>query len=478
MQRVAFIIAHLIRAIMWATSRESLGEHRYGRRHAELTNNLAGWVAQAETPYSFFAELCTRFEVDPSDVDRGGRRGPIEIHLDGDWVRWDRALVGIPLEAIRLVVTDCPPFLGTFAIHPLYLERSEGQERARIDHAEEAKLFEREWPLMERGGWACTPSTAAIFAGRWMALVHTIEPLHHGSEQKGGNTAMFRTEPVCDPLAGCIHRNVPLIAGGSWRGQARDLWMAEELRLRGLTKVDLPNWRLHELFSGGTLEKGADAAGVDLGLREKLRRLSPMWDLFGGVSGQQIMEGRLHIGDMIVVCRENAWRCHDLVKPTDKSGKPIPLDDWASKLMRADQLLSGSRYGTRKAHKEIADSEGVQMIFRDQTLVVGTPMIHTLGLYCIDAVTELHRAALAHGLKVFRDRQAKVGAKGSRGMGGITFGDYQPVHGQVDLGDDTAYLEHLKATQEEAIAFLRGEGEAASTPARGRRQRKPAAAVG
>jgi len=478
MQHAAFVVAHLIRAIMWGTTREALGEHRYARRQAELTDNLASLVAQAETPFAFFTDLCTRFQVDPGDVDRGGRRGPIEIRLDGQWVRWDSALRGLPLEVIRLVVNDCPPFLATFALHPLYLGKTEGEERSRIDHEREAELFDREWPLLERGGWACTPSTDAIFAGRWMTLAHTVEPIHHGSEQKGGNTALFRTEPVCDPLAGCIHRHVPLIAGGSWRGQVRDLGMAAELRMRGLTKTDIPNQRLHELFSGGTLEKGSDAGGVDLALREKLRRISPMWDLFGGVSGQQIMEGRLHVGDMMVVCQENAWRCYDLVQPTGKDGQPLTMEAWSEKLMRADQLMSGSRFGTRRAHKEIGDSDGVQMIFRDQVLLAGTPLVHTVGLYCLDAVTELHRATLAHLLNIFRMQQAKVGAKGARGMGGITFGDYQPVHGQVALGSDEAYLEHLKATQAEAVAFLRGDG--ASTPAaRGRRKSKePATAEG
>ena len=37
MQRAAIIVAHLIRAVMWAVRREDVGEHRYGRIDLDVT---------------------------------------------------------------------------------------------------------------------------------------------------------------------------------------------------------------------------------------------------------------------------------------------------------------------------------------------------------------------------------------------------------------------------------------------------------
>lgn len=458
LQRIAFIVAHLIRALMRGATKEALGEHRFARRQTELNDNLMNIVVQSKTSFEFFGELARRFGVDPGDAARGTHRGPIEIMLDNAWIRWDAALAQVPHDLLRLVLSDCPTFFATFALHPMFVDKTDATESSRIDYEAEAALFEREWPTGDDEGWRWTPPTDAIFAGRWAAMLTTIEPLHHGADQKTGNVSTFRTEPTHDPLTGRVHKQVPLITGGAWRGQARDLWMADALALLGLDKRDIPNGRLHELFSGGTLEKGADSATVNVALRETTRRLLPMWDLLGGVTRAQVMEGRLHAGDMMVVCKENAWRCWDLVRPRSPSGELMPLADWVPLLKRAEQYLSGTRFGTRMAHREIPESDGAQMIFHDQVLLVGTPIVHTLGLYCLGAVTSLHRSTLARGLRVFQEQRAKIGAKGSRGMGGVTFGAYEPVHGPVELPSDEEYLAYVAEHTEESREFLTSTG--------------------
>lgn len=88
-------------------------------------------------------------------------------------------------------------------------------------------------------------------------------------------------------------------SGNAWRGQLRDLAAAYMLDKFGGLRVGLDGF--HLLFSGGRI---GGAQSVDIEQARKMRAAIPMIALFGGGVGNQILQGKLRIGNAYPLCRE------------------------------------------------------------------------------------------------------------------------------------------------------------------------------
>src|SRR5690606_42087131 len=79
-------------------------------------------------------------------------------------------------------------------------------------------------------------------------------------------------------------------------------------------------------------------------VRRRARELCPPWDLFAGCIDQQIMQGRGRIGDATLVCKETAWKVHQVVAPD------VPLREFATQLQdRKSTRLNSSHVKTSYA---------------------------------------------------------------------------------------------------------------------------------
>lgn len=88
-------------------------------------------------------------------------------------------------------------------------------------------------------------------------------------------------------------------SGNAWRGQLRDLCAAYMLEALGDVQVGLDMF--HLLFSGGRI---GGTQNTDIGQARRMRAAVPMIALFGGGVGNQILQGKLRVGNCYPVCRE------------------------------------------------------------------------------------------------------------------------------------------------------------------------------
>ena len=88
-------------------------------------------------------------------------------------------------------------------------------------------------------------------------------------------------------------------SGNAWRGQLRDLSAAYMLEHLGYARVPLDTF--HLLFSGGKI--GGEQV-VDIPAAMRLREAVPHISIFGGGIGNQILAGKLRVGNCYPVCAE------------------------------------------------------------------------------------------------------------------------------------------------------------------------------
>jgi hypothetical protein len=267
-------------------------------------------------------------------------------------------------------------------------------------------------------------------------------PMHHGADEKHGNVNLFRRHRVHDPLTGTV-AYVPFMAGNAARGLMRDEMMGQYLGLLGLRSTEIPTARAHAMLAGGAVDSGADTAKVNNPIRRRARELCPPWDLLAGCTDQQIMGGRARIGDAMLVCRENAWIAHEAVAPD------VDREVFAASLPVAAEMTQ-LRLGTRQTHRDIEDSDGVQMLFNVELLMSGYQMLHTFQLYGIDGVDPVTASCFNHFLRGFQEIGI-VGAGAARGLGMIAFDPYQPGPGTPELPPMELYLDYVEKRKQEMI---------------------------
>lgn len=121
-------------------------------------------------------------------------------------------------------------------------------------------------------------------------------PLSHIGETNSATSYLVQ-EPVLQPDGG--RAQVFCYSGNAWRGQLRDL-MASYM-LDHLGGVRLPLDIFHLLFSGGRI---GGTQSVDIDQARRMRAAIPMIALLGGGVGNQILQGKIRVGNAYPVCRE------------------------------------------------------------------------------------------------------------------------------------------------------------------------------
>ena len=424
------LLAYMLRATDRRVKMDTLGRDRYNSRSSEIESSLVPLVVSEQTCLGFYRAYCARFGVSASGGDSDW--GPIELWLPEGRMQWDRALAAINYSDLRLVIHECPEFFASFATCRDEIEGEDEQFSAFPD------------PSIGAGYRPRLPQN--LIQPRSLRAVWTLtSDMHHGADEKTGNVNMFRRHRVHDPLSG-QDAFVPFLSGNAVRGLWRDMVFGRWLQLLGIKSTEVPPFRAHAFFAGGSVEKGADGAKVNNLVRDEVRTLCPPWDLLAGCIEQQIMQGRARVGDATLVCRENAWKLHEVVNPG------ISLDEWAASLPEACTMTK-LRLGTRHKHADLHEPDGVQMLFNTEILIQGNQMVHTFQLWGIDGVRDVTAACLADLLADFRSVGC-VGAGNARGLGQIAFDPYVPGPECPPLPDPNVYLEYVERNKQAAIDWV------------------------
>lgn len=263
-----------------------------------------------------------------------------------------------------------------------------------------------------------------------------LSQIHSGGDAEAGNRQLVRVEKIYRPDRDRFV-NVGHIAGNSVRGHLRRILAGDLLRRLDYTITDERQY--HLLRAGGVLEEGGKAE-IDVGLRREVRDVFPIIDLLGGSTGNQMFEGTVNVHHMTLVCEENDWRTR---ADGERSKQPWRefVDDLHQTRMHdhPDDTDMDVDFGfDRDAGDDDAeatdDPGSQQMIYHVVAIVPGAQFEHSVRLE--SHATELTRACLLHGLRLWRD-DGTIGGMSAAGLGRVD------ISYDADLSAGDRYTEYV-----------------------------------
>lgn len=260
-------------------------------------------------------------------------------------------------------------------------------------------------------------------------------PISHGSDQKSGNSTLFRRIQVITENGALLE--LPYIAGNAVRGQLRDIIADNFARGLGLTprrdKPPFAIWFFHAIYSGGALsEGGKEGKEVDKllgvggalkteGLRT-LRDTLPMVSLLGCAMTNRIIPGRIEVGDLRPVCHE--W----------SNGGNQPVRD----------LMTWTYLTRREDHEEHEKGDNSSMIANTECLRPGTVLEG--GIDLSPHISEIESSCLGDALESWQ-QVGTVGAQNARGLGRIALTTTGATSGEI-------YRDWLASNRSEILNLL------------------------
>ncbi len=469
------LVAYLLRGLKYRIDWDSIGANRRRNLTREMSSYLLPAAVAARSTAEWVHLFCQRFEVNVTGEGYEDRQGgayaliprmflpagtvemPHTQATEGPGgmacVRWDQLTSKIDFGGLRIALQRNPELIVNFAMNPAVA----GEESMFAPH-DDGEIV---------APWAATLPQALQTPRAYRTNITLASDLSHGADHKSGNVTMFRRKRSACPVTGESYL-APFVSGNAMRGVWRDEMGALMCRSVGLKLQDIEPRIAHALMSGGTIEAGADGAGVDVALRRRVRATLPGWDLFAGVFAQQIMRGVIRVHDAELICRENAWFLHSMLAPKRLGSDTVmPFEEFRLALRPADDLTQ-LRLLTRHAHRDIEGSDGMQMLTETEVVLKGAQMVHSFQLIDLDGVSSLSKSFLTLLLKEFRGN-AFIGAGNARGLGAIAFDPYAPGDPSLALPTEDEYLAFVEARRDDIRALLLGDcamgGAAVQVPA-------------
>lgn len=270
-------------------------------------------------------------------------------------------------------------------------------------------------------------NTTQDFTGTYTAQ----SPLKHGSDEDFGmEIRLRRLDMTVRDNGDVYHESVPVISGNSLRGQLRDL-LARDF-LDRLSEDDEPiqvsDTLSNALYSGGSLERTAGAGKLNRRMLNGIREHIPPLSLLGTAIQDQMVEGRIDVGQLLPVSVEtNAYTGRD---------SDLSVFEFVDETFYTRQ---DDRVGGRQG-----DEDAQQMKYDIEVLVPGTKLHHDLTLRT--GHTDLEAACLGHAFELFDERPV-LGGMSARGLGKVEF-DYD------GLPDGEPYREWIETNRDEIREFI------------------------
>jgi len=237
--------------------------------------------------------------------------------------------------------------------------------------------------------------------------ITALEPISHIGESRSIDSLFNREAMLITTKVGITKRiEVPIISGNSLRGVLRRKAGYRLLELLGLKKETLAEGLQHAFFSGGILKKGAGNGVLDTQFISKLRSNIPIISLFGSAIGQQLIQGKLDVGQLIPISCQTTGRTG-----IDSDISIYSLLDERSATRRDD--MEDKTKGTQDP-----DEQKQQMRYTHEVLVAGTEFYH---YFTLKNCNDLEKGAFWSTLTEF-SKYPKIGGLGCRGFGMVRLG--------------------------------------------------------
>jgi len=234
-----------------------------------------------------------------------------------------------------------------------------------------------------------------------------VEPISHIGETRSIDSKFNREKMMISSKAGITKViEVPVISGNSLRGVLRRRAGYRLLELLGITKESLKEGLQHMIFSGGMLQKGAGGGIIDTQFITKMRQNLPIISLFGSVAGQQMIQSKLDVGQLIPISCQTKGRTN-----IESEISVYSLLDERPATRRDD--MEDKTKGTQDP-----DEQKQQMRYTHEVLVAGTEFYH---YFTLKSCNELETGAFWSTLAEF-SKYPKIGGLGCRGFGMVRLG--------------------------------------------------------
>jgi hypothetical protein len=242
-----------------------------------------------------------------------------------------------------------------------------------------------------------------------------VEPISHIGETRSIDSKFNREKMMISSKAGITKViEVPVISGNSLRGVLRRRAGYKFLELLEIRKETLAEGLQHALFSGGMLKKGAEGGVIDTSFISKLRKNVPYLSLFGTVLGQQMIQSKLDVGQLVPISCQTKGRTG-----IDSDISIYSLLDERAATRRDD--MEDKTKGTQDP-----DEQKQQMRYTHEVLVAGTEFYH---YFTLKSCNEIERGAFWSTIADF-SKYPKIGGLGCRGFGMIKL-NYNIQDGQA-----------------------------------------------
>lgn len=310
-----------------------------------------------------------------------------------------------------------------------------------------------------------------------------LEPIHHGAGVSG-NVQILRQQEIVDGEGRRVR--VPFISGNSIKHRIRWGAVTHALETMGVEPGSLSKPVVDLLYSGGALTKTGGSQKIGQG--RELARLFPALGLLGYGAGNALVESRLSVRHLHLVCRENQGRApedvhHELL---EKRAGFYFSEDFGTRhdqsrsatgalcLSAGEQASRDAELGDRGKALSAREARGgsAQMIYAFQTVRAGSRWWGALHFaHCSAHELMALRAGLTRACEG-RHPQGMVyvlGAKGGTGYGrmALEFRGYRLDVGTPTFSDDlgivpstsadpgwASYTAHLKTEKEAILAAL------------------------
>lgn len=263
--------------------------------------------------------------------------------------------------------------------------------------------------------------------------ITAVEPISHIGETRSIDSKFNREKMMLTSKAG-INKviEVPVISGNSLRGVLRRRAGYRFLELLGFEKETLAEGLQHALFSGGMLKKGAEGGVIDTSFISKVRQNIPHISLFGTVLGQQMIQSKLDVGQLIPISCQTKGRTG-----IDSEVSIYSLLD-ERQATRRDDMEDKTKGNQDEGQKQ-------QMRYTHEVLVAGTEFYH---YFTLKNCNELERGAFWSVLTEF-SKYPKLGGLGCRGFGMVKLGyiintEQSQKYESWVIKNKTAIIKYLK----------------------------------
>jgi hypothetical protein len=236
--------------------------------------------------------------------------------------------------------------------------------------------------------------------------VTALEPISHIGETHSIDSKFNREKMMLTSKSGITKViEIPVVSGNSLRGVLRRRAGYRLLELLGITKESLKEGLQHMIFSGGMLQKGAGGGIIDTQFITKMRQNLPIISLFGSVAGQQMIQSKMDVGQLIPISCQTKGR--------------TGVDSDISIYSLLDERPATRRDDMEDKPKGAPDDEQKQqMRYTHEVLVAGTEFYH---YFTLKSCNELEKGAFWSTLADF-SKYPKIGGLGCRGFGMIQLG--------------------------------------------------------